>query len=183
MKKANVIIFSVIFVSVILLMYIAMEYFKQETKKYNGICSFDLDGTLTVDIENAAKAISKCRELNYKITFNTARPTKWYSDLDKQRLGLNEDDFETDFYYGENYKCSFGNRKCLEDSIANTKVKHLHTLSNKWNIHPKYIILFDDQFSNIEMAKNSGFSTIYANNSHVGGLTDNVDEQIEKISM
>ncbi len=175
-------IISLIIIFIILIFMKSGEKFTPVTKQYNGICAFDLDGTLTVDIINAAKAISKCKEIGYKIAFNTARPTKWYSDLDLIGLGLTENDFDSDFYYGEKYQCSFIDRKCIEDTIADTKVKHLYTLSNKWNVHPKYTILFDDQYPNIDKAKKSGFAAVFANNNHLGGLPYNVSEQIEQIA-
>jgi hypothetical protein len=144
------------------------------------VCAFDLDGTITCGVDRAAKAITRCKELGCKIAINTARPTKWYHDLDLHGLGLHDHDFDSDFYHGEPFECSFTNVKCLEDSIANTKVKHLHTLSTKWNVNPRRVILFDDQFSNIDKARQSGFSVIYANNLSCG-LPDNVTEQINDI--
>ncbi len=179
------------FLFFIILLLLSISYFiyrekfinesESESKPDNGsICAFDIDGTITHSINIAAQAIAKCKELGSKIAIVTARPTKWYDDLDLRALGLTKDDFESDFYHGEPFKCSFTDEKCLEDSIANTKVKHLHTLVNKWNVNPKRIILFDDLFSNIEKAKQSGFSTIHANN-YLGGLPTDVVQQIENI--
>ena len=62
------------------------------------------------------------------IAINTARPTKWYHDIKLEELGINEEDFLDDFYHGEEFNCSFTNNQCLQDSISNTKVKHLNTL-------------------------------------------------------
>lgn len=151
-----------------------------EKTSQNCICAFDLDGTITCGLSRAANAISKCKELNCKIAINTARPTRWYDDLNLNKLGLSESDFDSDFYNGEPFTCSFSGDDCLEESISNTKVKHLHTLSAKWNVNPQRIILFDDQHSNIEKSRQNGFSTIYANHSTCG-LPDNVAEQIENI--
>lgn len=149
----------------------------------NGICAFDIDGTITCGINKAAQAIAKCKQMGCKIAINTARPTKWYSDLNLDELGLQDQNFDaidSDFYNGEPFRCSFTDVECLEDSIANTKVKHLHTLATKWNVNPKRIILFDDQITNIEKAKQAGFSVIFANNKDCG-LPDNVIEQIDNI--
>jgi hypothetical protein len=177
------VLFFIVVLIIIIFFINSGKKFTTNDKLYNGICVFDLDGTLTVDIDNAAIAVSKCREIGYKIAFNTARPTKWYSDLQLDKLGLNETDLESDFYYGEKYQCSFSDRNCIESTIADTKVKHLYTLSNKWNIHPKYIILFDDQYPNIDKAEKSGFSTIFANNTYLGGIPSNVSEKIDSISV
>jgi hypothetical protein len=160
------------------------EKFESNNKSNPGICVFDIDGTITCGINRAAQAIKYCKERGCKIAINTARPSKWYDDLDLNGLGLHKDDFDSDFdsnfYNGEPFKCSFIDQKCFEDSIANTKIKHLHTLSVKWNVKPELIILFDDQYYNIEKAKHAGFSTIYANH-HLCGLPDNVVSLIENI--
>lgn len=150
------------------------------TEQPNCIFAFDIDGTITCGIDRASKAISKAKELGCKIAINTARPTRWYGDLDLQGLGLNESDFISDFYNGEPFKCSFTDLNCFENSIATTKVNHLHTLSQKWKVKPQRIILFDDQWSNIEKCRQAGFSTIFANHSSCG-LPDNVIEQIDLI--
>jgi len=155
------------------------ERFSEETIP-DCICAFDIDGTITTGIDRAAQAITRAKELGCKIAINTARPSKWYSDLDLHNLGLTESDFDSDFYHGEPFKCSFTDIKCFEDSIATTKVNHLHTLSQKWNVKPHRIILFDDQWPNIEKAKQAGFATIYAN-YHLGGLPDNVSVLIDNI--
>lgn len=152
----------------------------EHLKHPDTICAFDLDGTITTGLDRAAKAIAKCKEMGAIIAINTARPSKWYDDLDLHKLGLNDVDIESDFYHGEPFKCSFVDMNCFEDSIASTKVKHLYTLSSKWNVLPKRIILFDDQLYNINKAKQSGFSTIHAN-YHSGGLPEDVIEQIENI--
>jgi len=144
------------------------------------ICAFDLDNTITCGIDRAAEAIKTCKNLNCKIAFNTARTAKWHSDLDLNGLGLDPQDLDNDFYHGEEYRCSFSDRKCFEDTIAETKVKHLWTLSRKWNIKPSKIILFDDQISNIDRAKAEGFATILANHHHCG-LPHGTKELIENI--
>lgn len=154
-----------------------------QKKETDCICVFDLDGTITCGLDNAADAISICKEKNCKIAINTARSIKWYDDINFDKLGLDKNDFEnddSDFYHGEQFVCSFGNIKCFEDTISQTKVKHLNTLANKWNVDPKRIILFDDQYANIEKAKHHGFSTIFANH-HVCGLPDNTIQQIISI--
>lgn len=175
------------FIIILLVMLISLMIHKYPEKKYpekfetepDAICAFDIDGTITCGIDRAAKAIAKCKELGARIAINTARPSKWYSDLDLPKLGLSESDL-SDFYHGEPFACSFIDTDCFENAIANTKVKHLYAMSSKWNIKPERIILFDDQRTNIKTAKETGFSTIHANH-YLGGLPDNVVEQIEML--
>jgi len=148
--------------------------------KYPGICAFDLDNTLTCGLDNAAKAIAKAKELGSKIAIVTARPQKFFGDLNFPKLGLQIEDIGDDFYIGEQFKCSFFDIKCMEDSIADTKVKNLQILAEKYAVDPKRIILLDDQPANIRKAIAGGFSGILANNPTCG-LKNNVDEEIENI--
>ncbi len=177
-------LFFLFFIIILLITAVAVLLYKYRERFSepipNCICAFDIDGTITTGIDRAAKAISKAKELGCKIAINTARPSKWYDDLDLSGLGLKESDFDSDFYNGKPFECSFTDIKCFENSIATTKLDHLYTLSQKWNVKPDRIILFDDQWYNIEKAKQAGFSTIYAN-YHLGGLPDNVSILIDNI--
>lgn len=152
---------------------------KYNNIKYNGICAFDLDKTLTCGIHQGRKAIKECKNMNYKIAIITARPTPWYNDINLEELGLKEEDFIDDFYYGDNYTCSFTNIECLQNEIAKKKLNSLKHLSKKYNITNNNIILFDDLYENINLAKNEGFSTIHANHD-ICGLPMNVDKLINK---
>jgi hypothetical protein len=174
--------FGIIILLTLILGVFIFKFRKQsfQNSSFNSICVFDIDNTITCGIDRASQAIKECKNRGAKIAINTARPTKWYSDLDLVSLGLHEDDFDSDFYYGGELKCSFGDRKCFEDTISETKVKHLYTLANKWNVNPRKVILFDDNFNNIEKARINGFSTIFANH-HLCGLPENVVEQIRNI--
>ena len=177
-------LFFLIFIFILLVIALVAlvhknENFSQEIPT-NCICVFDIDGTITCGLDRAAKAIARCKELGAKIAINTARPTKWYDDLNLAGLGLLESDFESDFYHGQPFNCSFVDIKCFQDSIATTKVNHLHTLSTKWNVNKQRIILFDDQWRNIEKARESGFSGIFANDQ-LCGLPDNVVTLIDDI--
>jgi hypothetical protein len=164
----------------LLLIYPKKENLIENNKIYDGVCAFDLDGTITCGIENARKAINICRTNNYKIAINTARPAKYYSDLKLDLLDLKYEEFGDDFYHGEINLCSFIDYNCMTNNISDIKVKHLETLAEKWKVNPKNVILLDDQHYNIDKAKNKGFSTIHANNP-ICGLPDNVDKQIENI--
>lgn len=144
------------------------------------VCAFDLDDTITCGIERAANVIKHCKDLGCKLAINTARPGRSYSDLNLQGLGLKIEDFESDFYNGSPFQCSFTDTKCFVDAIANTKVDHLHTLSIKWGIEPRRVILFDDQIANVEKARQAGFSAILANHPDCG-LSDDTITQIDKI--
>lgn len=173
-------IFIVLLIIALYVIYSKKEYLRSSGGPYDGVCAFDIDGTITCGIENAKKAIDTCRKNNYKIAINTARPVKFYSDLKLNDLGLKHEEFLDDFYHGEINLCSFVDYDCMTNNISDVKVKHLETLARKWNVSPKNVILFDDQHYNIDKAKNKGFSVISANNP-ICGLHDNVDEQIENI--
>jgi len=168
-------------VVIIFLIFGYLHYYKKESfENYSGICVFDLDDTLTCGIARAADAVKTCKQLNCKIAINTARPTAWWSDIKLTKLGLDESDFIDDFYHGEKFSCSFQDYKCLSNSVSDTKVKHLKTLSKKWNIDPKKVILFDDQYPNIEKARNFGFSAIYANDNNCG-IRKNASKEVARI--
>jgi hypothetical protein len=177
-KELIFLFFIIILLVVLIAFMIHKEKFQIKNEEPDCICAFDIDGTITCGIDKAAKAIAKCKELGAKIAINTARPTKWYDDLDLPNLGLTDTEIDSEFYHGKPFACSFTDIRCFENAIANTKVNHLHTLSNKWNVKPERIILFDDQWSNIAMAKEAGFSVIYANSE---GLPDNVADKIEEL--
>lgn len=181
-SRGLIFLFFVIILLILLIAFMIHKYGleKFQQKEPDSICAFDIDGTITRGINRAARAIAKCKELGAVIAINTARPSKWYDDLDIHALGLAGSDFESNFYHGEPFRCSFTDINCFEDSIASTKVKHLYELSSKWNVVPKRIILFDDQWNNINKAKQAGFSTIQANNPY-GGLPENVVDQIDHI--
>lgn len=167
-------------VILLVLVFLTLYFYNKKPRVYNGVCVFDLDNTITCGIQNAKTAIDICRKNNYKIAINTARPTLWYSDIKLEELGLHKDEFMDDFYYGKPFNCSFTDNSCLTNSISDTKVEHLNTISKKWKIKPKKIILFDDQHYNITKANDKGYSTIFANNPQCG-LSDNIKEQIEKL--
>ena len=153
------------------------------SNKYKGICVFDLDDTLTCGFDHARAAIHECKINECKIAINTARPAPYYKDIKLKKLGLEINDFIGDVYYGDwarNMVSSMSYEKIMEN-VVNTKVRHLETLKNKYNIQDrKKIILFDDQEKNIEGARKAGFGVIHAN-SVACGLPENVGKQIRDI--
>lgn len=168
----------IIFGLVALTFILTVFYYYSNYHKPIGICVFDLDDTITCGLDIAAKSIKRCKELGAIIAINTARPVMWYSDIDMERLGLNNKDM-SEFYYGRYYD-DISTREELVDRIAETKLKHLETLREKYGIDKNRIILLDDQLSNIIHAKNNGFSTIHANNK-MCGLPYNTNELIDEI--
>jgi FMN phosphatase YigB (HAD superfamily) len=170
---------SIIIFSLIILCVLNIEKFSQ-TQAYNGVCAFDLDNTITCGHKNAKDAIDMCKKHNFKIAINTARISPYYADIKLDELGLHKDDFIDDFYHGEQFSCSFSDQDCFSKSVASVKTKHLKTLANKYGVHPRKVILFDDLWSNIKDAEINGFSAIFANNPSCG-LQNNVLEQLESI--
>ena len=92
----------IIIVAIIIIIFI-IYYFRKEklTNDYSCGCVFDLDDTLTCGQERAKEAINYCKSKGCKISINTARPTKWYSDIKLSQLDLSENDFNDDFYCTE----------------------------------------------------------------------------------
>ena len=176
----TVLFFLFFILAILFIMKAHKEYLRSNysSNESDCICAFDIDGTITCGLENAAKAVAKCKEKGCKIAINTARPTKWYSDVNLPALGLSVSDFDNDFYHGEPFECSFIDENCFHNSVADTKVKHLRTMAKKWGIEPKRIILFDDLYTNVNKAQNAGFSIIHAND---GGIPNNAVEKIDKI--
>lgn len=167
--KTKVIIFLIIIVALVLIGYFTYKSrFKNVDISADCVCAFDLDNTLTCGIKQAADAVKACKEHHCKIAIVTARPTPWYSDIKLKELGLEEADFIDDFYHGEKFDCSFLDRECLEQAVSSTKVNHLRTLANKYNVDPDRIILFDDQHPNVQAALDTGFKAIHANHDLCG---------------
>jgi hypothetical protein len=147
------------------------------------ICVFDLDHTLTCGYDRASVAVNLCKERNCKIAINTARPIPYYKDIKLEKLGLKKSDFKDDFYHGEFLEglVSTMTHGQLSKTIADTKIKHLKTIQEKYQIlDPKRIILFDDVLKNVEDAKKNGFSGIHANHPKCG-MNDNVVSDIKNI--
>jgi FMN phosphatase YigB (HAD superfamily) len=119
--------------------------------------------------------VSACKSNGCKIAINTARPHKWYEDIQLKQLGLTHKDFD-EFYSGEPIQFSGD----PEEHISDIKLKHLYSIQRKWNVDKKRIILFDDLEKNIHKAQGSGFSVIHANHAECGIPID-ANEQISRI--
>lgn len=114
-------------------------------------------------------------------------------DIKLDRIGLTHEDIYEDIYTGFDptsslntytpFLNSLSSRKHFVSDLINqislTKVDHMHTIKNKYNIDPKRIILFDDVLENINSVKNHGFSAVHANG--ICGLNQNVKSDISKI--
>lgn len=143
---------------IIIILIVCYYYFtKKKETFYEGSCVFDIDNTITLGVERARDIIGWCKKNNYKIAINTARPIKFYLDLDLKGLGLVEKDFIDDFY--------IVNR--LLYTVPEGKVENLKHISRKYNLEPGNIIFFDDLLENIEGARKHGFSTIHANDNGI----------------
>ena len=146
------------------------------------VCSFDIDGTITCNLDNANKAIKECKKRGCHININTARLQfdKYNNDLNYTKLGLTTDDIQ-DVFTGDHdqYGTSFYNDS-LPLRIAKTKVNNLKKTEDRYKIPRSRIILFDDVIENVNAAKNAGFSSIHANNSTCG-LNQNVTSDISEI--
>lgn len=188
--------YIIIIIIVILLLSIIFykkEYFNSDINKYtetNCFCVFDIDGTINCNEEAVKNAVNTCKKRGCKFAINTARIlpdihvyNKHYiiNDIDLNNINLELDDIIDNIYTGDwskDTKTYF--KHSVHQKIADTKVKHLETIHNKYSVPKKRIILFDDMIDNITYAKNHGFSTILANNYECG-LNEHVSSDINDI--
>ncbi len=170
--------------SVIAIIFIAaMLYYHYKTEKPipECICVFDLDDTITCGFDNAKSAIEECKNRSCVFAVNTARTSPYYADIKFGALGIHPEIFKDNFYHGTwNNKMSYTDRDSLINEIAKTKVKHLDTLHKKYGTAKDKIILFDDNDTNINLAKYHGYSTVHANHENCG-LNNNVVKEISDI--
>jgi len=195
--------FIFLFIFILLLFFILFIYLKNYEKekfeldtlkkeKLDCVCVFDIDDTLTCGFENANKSINECLKNKCKIAINTARTSPYYDDLDLYSLGLTEEMFKNDIFYGTWNKdptildlnslnsLNSLNMNNISVAVAKNKVSNLQKISKKYNIDPSRTILFDDNINNIEAAKKNKFSTIYANHN-ICGIPNNTISQIRNI--
>ena len=111
------------------------------------LCALDIDGTITLDEDNASRVIDVCKKNDCIIAINTARPYPIYQDLLLDDLHLKHEDFENDFFYGSYTDL------ISEENIADTKVMHMNIMAHKYNLDKSRMILFDDNHLNIEKTK------------------------------
>lgn len=166
-----------IVLALIILGFIFFKLMSREhmVEEYECVCAFDVDDTITSESKTAKdvhtraiNAIQQCKENNCKIVINTARMPisnkKWDIIRDLPDKVKEHIESEEDIYHGETLpQCSFIGYDCLYNQIAETKVKHLKNVAQKYNIDHKKIILFDDLYQNIKKASEHGFSVVHAN--------------------
>jgi len=101
------------------------------------------------------------------IALNTARPIPYTGDLNLEYLGLDKKSLGYDFEI-YNYTPHLASVVHLDDDIANTKVRHLNTIRDKYDFDKSNVVLIDDNYMNIQKAKQNGFSVIHANSPDCG---------------
>lgn len=163
---------------IILLFVVLTRTTQRPVKKYPCVCAFDIDDTITTRGSTvnevhvrAMNAMNECKKNGCKIVFNTARvpsDSKWSVVEDIPKEFVQNIDSEHDIYHGETGQCSFLNYDCLKNQIADTKVKHLKNIANKYELKHSDVILFDDLYQNITKAQEHGFSTVHANHPSKG---------------
>ena len=141
-----------------------------DKKKVNGICVFDIDGTLTtgkrrrdetgVDTEleppGAIDAINECRRMGMGLAYNTARPGRSLKRVSRKITEL------MTFYEAKHCFRLSGN-------VENAKLECLDQLMHKFNVKgdKKSVILIDDEESNVKNVS-SEYSTLHVNQA--GGI-------------
>ena len=153
---------------------------KEKEKEYKDIIIvFDIDNTLTCNIQNARKAVLFAKARNIRLAISTARAVPYTGDLNLIDLSLDHTDFINDFYTCTRNDHLFeNNTQALTINIANQKLDHLLIIQKKYSIdNRKKIILIDDNIYNITVANNNGFSVIHAN-AIPCGINDNIEEEL-----
>jgi len=180
-SQTIIIIFLVILVVLVIIFKKINEKKIDKFSETSCVCCFDLDNTITCGLDNAKTAIKECKKRNCKLAINTARTSPFIGDLQLKSLDLEKKDIENDIYYGDWDKknITFSDQYFAQE-IANTKLNHLTTLKDKYSVPKNRIILFDDVKTNIDTAKENGYSVVFANDPKCG-LTDSVKSDIARI--
>ena len=127
-------------------------------KKYNGICCFDVDKTLTCGkLENLKGAVNECRKRKHAVAIVTARGVPTLFPIRPRRLGFPD---RFDVRYGKFWSFS-------EKEQARRKAQQMEDLRVKYNsqqlkqIDKKNVYLFDDKMVNINTVNTSGFTGVH----------------------
>lgn len=182
-------------ITILIIFILCCGFFLKKENKYEGICAFDIDKTLTISNDKtkgvnkkdvhrrALDAILHCKKRNCKIIINTARVPKTgekkvvISDLPEM---IKNEITDEDIYHGENYNFSVLSDNALDDLIAENKARNLEKLAILYGLPYNKVILFDDLYSNIKKCKEKGFSVVHANYPS-GGLRPDTYSQVDKI--
>lgn len=114
---------------------------------YNGVCVFDIDGTLTCDhltcptdkIDKMLDSIAYCRQKNMAIAVNTARPPQ-AEPLHSIDPRIKEQVSDAPIFM----------RPSGPTSVSEHKLQNMHSIAAHFNVDVKKTILVDDVASNCE---------------------------------
>ena len=128
--------FLVIFlVSIFIMMiigFLLLVFYKRMGKNngktnYKGICSFDIDKTLTCGkISDLKAAVQECKDQDYALTIVTARPLPILYPVNTKKLG-----------FPDNFQLKYGALSFSEKAHAQRKVKQLKELLQYFNSRQK----------------------------------------------
>ena len=110
-----------------------------------GVCVFDIDNTLTCG--DPARAIQACRDANYEIAINTARPVAWLEPR-LRALGLPLPGAPAFHFNPDSYQQS-------EQERADHKGQAMHKIAKYFDTDT--LMLFDDIPANVEAARRRGY--------------------------
>ena len=164
--------FLVIFlVSIFIMMiigFLLLVFYKRMGKNngktnYKGICSFDIDKTLTCGkISDLKAAVQECKDQDYALTIVTARPLPILYPVNTKKLG-----------FPDNFQLKYGALSFSEKAHAQRKVKQLKELLQYFNsrqknkISQQNVYLFDDKKINVDLANEAGFKGVHVENCNV----------------
>ncbi len=161
-----ILVFLLVCVIIVLVFFLQNHDKKEKNKEegnFKGICSFDIDKTLTCGTFSDLKAtVQACKDKNYALTIVTARFLPILFPIDTNTLG-----------FPDNFPLKYGKVSFNEKEQANTKTKQLNELLQYFNSKQKYQIskhelyFFDDKKINIDIATQNGFTGIHVDNCNL----------------
>lgn len=125
-----------------------------------GVCVFDLDQTLTCG--DAARAVRACRDQDYEIAVNTARPAGWLEPR-LAALGLPAPHSSAFVHNPRSYRQTPAQR-------AEAKARGMDRIAEVFGT--SNLILFDDLEENVNAARRAGYRAQHVSQNGQCGITE-----------
>ena len=126
-----------------------------------GVCVFDIDNTLTCG--DAARAVQACRDKDYNIAVNTARPVGWLEPR-LAALGLPAPNTPAFVHNPHSYLQTPAQR-------AAAKARGMDKIADLFGT--KNLILFDDLEENVAAVRDAGYRAQQVSQNGRCGITKN----------
>lgn len=146
-----------------LVFYKRRKGINERKTNYRGICSFDIDKTLTCGkFSDLKAAVQECKDKDYALTIVTARPLPILYPVDTKKLG-----------FPDYFQLKYGKLSFSEKAHAERKAKQLNELLHYFNSRQKSkisrrdVYLFDDKKINVDAANEAGFRGVHVENCNL----------------